>query len=151
MAVDPFAGQSAKFLQAFDFAAEMASKEQEYRTQTQTMLLSLLDVMDSFDRFFAGMHDLKEPTGEQAVTWLNTVRLIARQVERVLSQNGVVPTACIGQVVDPQRHEIVEVRDTDENEDDAIIDVVSRGYEWDGQLLRRPQVIVARHVKEKSS
>lgn len=150
MAADPFAQQSAKLLQAFDFATEMAAKEQEHQAQVQTLLLSMLEVMDSFDRFVAGMQDVKEPTGEQAVAWLHTVRLIARQMERALSQSGLTPMACVGQMVDPQRHEIVEVKDVAEGEDDLILEVVSRGYEWQGQLLRRPQVIVARNVKEKN-
>ena len=109
----------------------------------------MLEVMDSFDRFVAGVQDVKEPTGEQAISWLHTVRLIARQMERTLSQSDLTPIACVGQVDDPQQHEIVEVKDVDEGEDDVILEVVSRGYAWQGQLLRRPQVVVARNVKER--
>ena len=142
MAEDSLTQQSAKLLQAMDFAIELAVKEEEHQQQMRALLLSLLDVIDSFDRFFAGMEG-------QTVNWLNTVRLIARQLEHALNQAGLTPIACLGQKADPPRHEIVEVKETFEAENDVIVEVVSRGYEWNGQLLRRPQVVVA-HTRRTS-
>lgn len=149
-AKDPFAEQTAKLLQAVDFALEIETKEREHEAQWRAMLLSLVAVMDSFDRFFAGVEEAEKPAGDQVAGRLNTVRLIARQLDRVLREAGLTPVVCLGQEVDPQRHEIVEVKDANEAEDDSIIEVVRRGYEWNGQLLRRPQVVVARNVKEET-
>jgi molecular chaperone GrpE len=151
-AKDPFAEQTAKLLQAVDFASEMEAREKEHEAQWRAMLLSLVDIMDSFDRFFAavGGEGPEKLVGNQTADELNTVRLIARQLDRVLRQAGLTPITCLGQEVDPQRHEIIEVKDTNEAEDDSIIEVVRRGYEWNGQLLRQPQVVVARNVKEET-
>jgi molecular chaperone GrpE (heat shock protein) len=41
------------------------------------------------------------------------------------------------------------VKQTDEIEYDVIVEVVRRGYEWNGELLRRPWVAVARNLKEE--
>ena len=148
MTNDPFSEQSAKFLQALDFASEMDAKEKEHQAQLQSLFLSLLGVMDSFDRFLVSIKNIEEPTPEQVATWLRTIQLIAKQQERVLQEVGLTPIVCLGKIVDPQQDEIVEVQEVDEMENDTIIEVVSRGYQWNGQLLRRPQVIIARNTKK---
>jgi molecular chaperone GrpE len=147
MIENSFKEQSGKLLQAFDFAAEMAAMEQEHQAQWKALLLSLLEVMDSCDRLLAGIGGTKEPTPERTAACLNTFRLVATQLEHALQEAGLASMACLGQVADPQRHEIVEVKVMDGVEDDVIIGVMRRGYEWNGELLRRPQIVVARNVR----
>lgn len=148
MVEDPFTKRSAKLLEAFDFAAEAAANAEEQQEQSVRLFRSLLEVMDSFDRLLAATNVPSGADPAETTAGPNTVRLIAKQLERALQQAGVTPIACLGEVVDPERHEITEVRETDASQDDVIIEVLNRGYEWEGRLLRRPQVIVARGPKE---
>ncbi len=137
-----------KLLQALDFAAEIAAREQEHHEQLRALLLALLEVMDSFDRLLSDWTQQTDLTVEKANVMLNTIRLISRQMESVLRQTGVSPLMCLGQAIDPRKHEIVGARETNEVEPDIILEIVQRGYEWNSQLLRRPRVIVAHNVQE---
>lgn len=144
MAKDPVI-ESAKLLEALDFAAETAAREDEYRDRFVAFVRSLLDVVDSVDRAVAGSAGASEGSVP-----LKTVQLIARQLEAALARAGVTPTACLGEPVDPARHEVTAVRDTLDTAEETIVEVVTRGYEWNGLVVRRPRVIVAHHPKEEA-
>ena len=139
MSRDPLSATPEKLLAAFDFAAVMAEQEQAHEAQMRTLLLALLDVLDSFDRFLAPFEGQAAAAGD----WPQTSRLIRKQLQAVLQQAGVEPLACLAQLADPQWHEIVAVRPVATGAADLIVEEVRRGYTWRGRLLRRPQVVVA--------
>jgi molecular chaperone GrpE (heat shock protein) len=141
MARDPFAEQSAKLLAALDFSAEAAAQEARHRQELTAIFHSLLEVMDAFDR-------LRDDEGDVP---RRTVELLARQLARCLETAGVVALPCLGEAADPHVHEIAGVRQAEEAERDTIVEVVSGGYLWNGEPLRRPRVIVAASGKEKKS
>src|SRR5690349_875015 len=123
MSKDPV---NAPFLQAFDFAGVMAEKDKEHDSQTRALLLSFLDVMDSFDRC---LNPLEDDTASEE-PWVKTFRLIRKQLATALGKAGVTPISCLNQVADPELHEIVEVKTTNEVEEAVILEEVRRGYEW---------------------
>jgi molecular chaperone GrpE len=130
-------------LDAFDFVREMAVREKEYEDKQRDLLLGLVDVLDSFDRFLAIAEPVAQPTPEQGTQWRQTSQLINKQLLRVLRDAGVMPISCLGQAADPDRQEIVEVCLSTEMADGIIVKELCRGYEWRGQPLRLPRVIVA--------
>src|SRR5690242_4776234 len=143
MSKDPV---NAPFLEAFDFAGVMAEKDKEYDKQTRAMLLSFLDVMDSFDRC---LNPLEDNTAIKDVEqWVKTFRLIRKQLAAALGKAGVTPISSLDQAADPELHEIVEVKTTNDVEEGVILEEVKRGYEWSGALLRRPQVVIAKRTEE---
>lgn len=142
MPSDPLADHSAHLLRALDFASETAVRDEEHRQEMTRLLGSLLDVVDSLDRYLAD-----EPASAPSLFERDergSVRLIARQLERALQQAGLTPVSCLGQPFDPERHEAVETRHTKECADQTIVEVVTRGFDWGGCSLRRPRVVVAR-------
>jgi molecular chaperone GrpE len=149
MGKNPIVEQSEKLLEAFDFAGTMAEMEKEHEKQMRSLLLSFLEVKDSFDRFFTYVKCVKEPKPEQVANWLNTFQLIGKQLEIALRKADVIPIACIGKIFDPNIHEVMEVKETEEIEEETIIEEVRAGYEWRGKILRRPQVVVAKKPKSK--
>jgi molecular chaperone GrpE (heat shock protein) len=153
MTRDPFAEQSARLLAALDFGEETAARERQHRQAMAAILGALLEVMDGFDRLLAGAGDGAAGDGRQAeeVVPLRTVRLLARQLSRCLQGAGVVACACLGEAVDPESHEVAEVRETGAAAPDTIVEIVTQGYRWNGELLRRPRVIVAAASEEKQS
>lgn len=116
--------------------------QDEHRREMSGLLLSLLDVMDSFDRVLAHADSGDAQDGTSAC------RLIARQLDSVLQRMKVRPLQCLGQVVDVETQEVVSVRNTAPEQADVVVEVVRRGYEWDGRLLRTAQVIVGRSSEE---
>jgi molecular chaperone GrpE (heat shock protein) len=146
MAEDPLKEQSAKLLAALDFASQAAALEEEHEQRLLGLLRSLFEVVDSFDRLLTGGGGTEAGAGEGA--WRGTVQRIAGQLERALEQAGVTEIRCLGTVADPGHHEIVEVQPMDGVDDDTILEVLSRGWEWNGRPVRRPRVLVARSPKE---
>ncbi len=138
--------QPEKLLAAFDFAEVMAEKEKEHGEQMRSLLLSFLEIMDSFDRFFA--HLGEEPEAAAEANWLNTVRLIRKQVELALQKAGVTPIAGLGLAADPHLHEIVDTKETTDMEEGIIVEEVRRGYLWKDSLLRSSQVVIAKVPRE---
>ena len=69
-----------------------------------------------------------------------TLKLLARAFDR-FSIVGLEPH---GEPFDPQRHEAMAMRDSDSAEPQSVLEVVQRGYELNGRLLRPARVIVAR-------
>ena len=142
MAEDPLADQSAKLLRALDFAAEAAALREEHEERFRALIASLFEVVDSFDRLLVD-------AGGGGEAWRGTVKRIAGQLERALAQAGVTEIQCrSGDVADPRRHQIVDVKTMHGVDDDTIVDVLSRGWEWNGKPVRLPRVVVARNPKE---
>lgn len=140
--------EADKLLGRFDFALQMAAKDDAHRAQTRAILLSFIEVMDSFDRFFAGLTETEEASGEAARNWLSTCRLIGRQLEKSLRDAGVKPIPCMGETAEPGKHEIIGAIDAPGMEKEIIVQEASRGYEWDGEIIRKPRVIVAKGVEQ---
>jgi molecular chaperone GrpE len=99
------------------------------------LLRDWLDVVDGLDR--ALRHQPDGPVTEG-------LRALLSQMEAILTRQGVQRIGQPGEQFDPERHEAVDVRTTDEHPDRAIIDVVRSGYALDGRVIRPAQVIVAR-------
>ena len=129
-------------LEHFDFAAQIAAKEEEFRGELRGILLSFVEVMDSFDRSFAAAQN-QQATEKIDMPAEETVRLIRRQLESALQSAGVSPISSQGQRVQPGQHEIVGTREGDDIMEDLIVEELFRGYMWGDEVLRKPKVIVA--------
>lgn len=120
--------------------------QDEHHREISTLLLSLLEVMDSFDRVLA-----EAPLTDDTRGVTGTCQLIARQLGTVLERAKVRPIQCVGRALDLDAHEVVGVRAIVPEQASVVVEVVRRGYEWDGQLLRAAQVIVGCSSEENSS
>lgn len=133
-----------KILDMLDCSTELSEQRAEHHREMSGLLLSLLDVMDSFDRLLG-----EDPgAAEQGVA--RTCRLIARQLAAVLEGVGVRVAHSVGAAVDPRVHEVVGVQPAPTSRDGIVLEVVRRGYEWHGRLLRPAQVIIGRSSEEDS-
>jgi molecular chaperone GrpE len=128
-----------RLLKRFDFASELADIERRYESRMRAVLLSFVEVMDSFDRFLAGGGARDTAPGPAS----STVGLIAKQLDRALQEAGVARMACSGKVVEPGRHEVDGTQKVPHAEPDTIVEEIVKGYEWDGRVLRKARVIVA--------
>lgn len=135
-----------KLLQALDFGAELKAREEASRQQIIELLRSFLEVMDSFHRLEA-VANAEKLAEKRAKNWLKSYRKIGRQFEQVLRSAGVVSIACQGKTFVPGEHEIVETVIRDDVDEDIIVEEVVKGYSWNGEVIRRPKVIVARKSK----
>jgi molecular chaperone GrpE len=66
------------------------------------------------------------------------------QMEAILARQGVERIGAAGERFDPERHEAVAVRPSEDVPDQTILDVVRSGFALGDRVLRPAQVIVAR-------
>jgi molecular chaperone GrpE len=118
-----------------------AKQQQEYRDYALAdALQALLPILDSLDRALktnaASLEDFHQG-----------IELIDKQFHDALAKLGVEPVPAEGAAFDPNLHQAVQMVDTDEVEDNHVIDELQRGYRLKDRLLRPAMVRVARNPK----
>ncbi|MGE0405390.1 MAG: nucleotide exchange factor GrpE [Candidatus Korobacteraceae bacterium] len=129
----------ARLQAEFDnFRKRQAREQQDFRDYALVdALRSLLPILDSFDRALA-----TEASGDEV---RSGIELIHRQLHDTLAKLGVSPVKAQGELFDPSVHQAVQMVDTDEAEDNRVLDELQRGYRIKERLLRPAMVRVARN------
>jgi molecular chaperone GrpE len=112
--------------------------EQAHRFALEKFAQELLPVRDSLELAVANAGKADSASlvaGQEA-----TLKLLAKAFER-FSIVGVEPN---GEPFDPQRHEAIAMRESNSAEPQSVLEVVQRGYELNGRLLRPARVVVAK-------
>jgi molecular chaperone GrpE len=99
------------------------------------LLLEWLEVVDSVDRA------LQLDQGRDVSDGL---RAVLGQMEAVLARQGVTRVDAAGERFNPELHEALGARETDEVDPGHVADVARSGYLVGDRVLRPAQVIVAR-------
>jgi molecular chaperone GrpE len=140
-----------------DLAAELAQMEDRYKRaladldnyrkrsaretdrrileSREAQLREWLEVVDSLERAL-----LMQPDGPMVAG----LRAVLDQMEAVLARQGVTRMGAAAERFDPERHEAVGVRETDDVPDRTVVEVARSGFEHDGRVLRPAEVIVSR-------
>ncbi len=96
----------------------------------------MLPILDDFERA------LKAETADRE--WAKGVELIYQRLLDVLKRAGLEPIEAEGEPFDPYLHQAVERAEADEGvEDQTILQVHRKGYNFKGRLLRPAMVKVA--------
>jgi len=122
----------------FDNYRKRVERERGSAAQSgkRAIILALLEVMDDFDR--ALEHAVQSPDAVIA-----GLRAIHKRLAGVINAEGVTPIESLGQQFDPAMHEAVGVIEAGDGKPGTVLDEVSRGYLWNGELLRPARVRVA--------
>ena len=123
----------------FENARRRAAKEQQdFRDfAAADTIKSLLPVMDSFER---ALH-VKSEGGE----FRSGIELIYKQLQDALAKLGVQAIPAKGEPFDPRFHEAIEMVETTDVPDHAVLDELQRGYKFKDRLLRPAMVRVAKN------
>lgn len=113
---------------------EISEAGQEGRRE---LLLSLLEVMDDFDRAEEHLEEANDAVAEG-------LRLIRQRLSNLLESYGVTPFKSVGEKFDPEIHEGMSMVDGDGREPGTVYQEYLRGYLWNGRLLRPARVTVVR-------
>jgi molecular chaperone GrpE len=115
------------------------------RLGKRDLLLKLLDLADNLERAAGSWRTtLAGCQGVDAAGLVGGVEMIGRQLQGVLSSEGVQPVASVGQPFDPAVHECVATWDNPAVDCPTVTDEIRRGYTLDGEVLRAAQVRVAK-------
>jgi len=97
------------------------------------LVRKLLPVLDHLEKALAGITEEERKSG-----WVKGVELAVREFEQILQSEGLSQIEADGQF-DPVLHEAVDTR---EGENNMILEVVRKGYNLNGKVLRPAQVVV---------
>src|SRR5258708_26120281 len=100
---------------------------------------AIVPILDDFERALK----LGHPDSEYA----RGMELIYQRLSEALNKLGLEPINAKGQKFDPHIHHAVDRVETEDEEEDTILDEYQRGYNFRGRLLRPAMVKVA--VKKK--
>jgi molecular chaperone GrpE len=112
--------------------------EQAHRFALEKFVQELLPVVDSLE--LAAANAGKADATALAAGQEATLKLLQKALEKF----SIVRVDPVGESFDPQRHEAMAMQDSATAEPDSVLQVVQRGYELNGRLLRPARVIVAR-------
>jgi molecular chaperone GrpE len=102
---------------------------------SERLVQELLPVLDNLDRALEAGGDIREG-----------VLATRNQLADVLGNEGLLPVASDGQPFDPNVHEAVMGRPSDEHEEGTILQTFERGYLLNGKPIRPAKVVVAKQV-----
>jgi molecular chaperone GrpE len=109
--------------------------KQQSRTE---VILEVLNSLDDFERAFAAV----EPGRDD--DFVKGVRLIYSKLLQVLQKMGVVEVDSLHQPFDPTRHMAIGQIETDETASGNVAKVITKGYIFNGSVIRPAHVIVAK-------
>ncbi|MEA2285612.1 MAG: molecular chaperone GrpE [Solirubrobacteraceae bacterium] len=101
----------------------------------ETLLREWLEALDSVER--ALRMDAQGPLAEG-------LRAVLDQMESILARQGVQRIGQAGERFDPERHDAVDVRVSDDVPDRTVLEVVRSGWALGDRVLRPAQVVVSR-------
>jgi molecular chaperone GrpE len=96
-----------------------------------------LEAVDAVDRALRMQPEPENPLAEG-------LRQVLEQMEAILARQGVQRIGRGGEQFDPERHEAVGVRETDEVPDRTVLDVARSGFAIGDRVVRPAEVIVSR-------
>jgi len=110
-------------------------RERVLSMAAERLVQELLPVLDNLDRALEAGGDIREG-----------VLATRNQLADVLGSEGLLPVASDGQPFDPNVHEAVMGRPSDEHEEGTILQTFERGYLLNGKPIRPAKVVVAKQV-----
>ncbi len=115
------------------------------------ILLQMIDTVDNFERALEsaekGQNDDNPQKLYQALH--EGAKMIHQQLVNILKSHGVEAIETEGKPFDPTYHEAVIQIETDEQPEDQVAQVVSKGYKRGDRVLRHSQVGVSAKKKTK--
>jgi molecular chaperone GrpE len=106
------------------------------KVAAESLVLDLLPVLDHLDLALQHVDDLNSP-------FVQGIDMVLKQFSEVLGRHGVEPIPAEGVVFDPNVHEAVDHRPSDEVESDHVMEELQRGYRLGDTVLRPSKVVVS--------
>lgn len=136
---------SALMREVHTLRARLAEDSERARKDQTRLLLSMLDVLDSFERVFGNIEPREATADPQARIWVGNFRTVRRVLENHLRDLGVVRIEAPEGKVVPGLHTVSETREQLDLDDEVIVEELQRGYLWRNRVLRKSTVIAVKN------
>lgn len=113
-------------------------KEDLLKYGHKDFVLSLLSVVDNFERAMASSKDAQDISSV-----ISGIELIQKQLFDTLNKNGVEYIEALDNQFDPNFHEAVQQLVDDNKPDQTVIHELQKGYALNGRVIRPSMVVVS--------
>jgi Molecular chaperone GrpE (heat shock protein) len=128
-------------------------KKRRHVAGKETVLESMLEVLDDFERSLDAAQDLDVSDDPESAyeTLKGGVEMVYRKFQDQLQSLGVEPIEAEGQPFDEQLHEAMMRQPSDDVEPGNVLQEVQKGYTMGDRVLRHSRVVVAAEPSESGS
>ena len=120
----------------------MKEKEDFVQFANERLLKELLQIEDNMGRAMTAYNATLESLQE----W---VEMIQKQFTTFLKNQKAEPIEALGKPFDPNLHEVLNQQESEEHEENTVIQEYSKGYTLNGRILRSAKVVIAKKPAEK--
>jgi molecular chaperone GrpE len=130
-----------RLLSDFDLARANAEAAAAQKREMETLLLALIEVIDSLQILERRCRELADSSGLPIP--VRSIAIMTRQALKAIEQVGAAPMNSVGGPLDLQRHEVAEVRAAAGVAADTVLEEIQRGYFWREKTIRQAKVVIA--------
>jgi molecular chaperone GrpE len=116
-------------------------KQDAIKFANESLLQKLIPVLDNFDMALAAVQTADGGTTQSLQTGIN---MIYQQLKNTLAETGLEELDAAGKPFDPNLHEAVSQKETDEVPEGQVVQQLRKGYKFRERLLRPATVVVAK-------
>ena len=129
----------------FDNFKKRTAREYESLAKfaNEKLINEILPVVDNFKRAVDSADKTKNIKDVK-----NGIKLVLKQFEDILRQNGLEELKSHGTQFNPDRHEAVIQVETDKHPEDTVVEEVRTGYKLHGKVIRPSLVKVSKKVSK---
>lgn len=103
------------------------------------LAIDLLPVLDNLER---ALKSIEDHAGDSEI--FKGINMIDDQIVDVLKKNNIVEIKAAGEKFDPNLHHAVAVVETDDLDEDMVVDVFQKGYQIKDSVIRPSMVRVSK-------
>ncbi|NQT95811.1 MAG: nucleotide exchange factor GrpE [Candidatus Omnitrophica bacterium] len=128
-----------------NFRKRSFKEKQEFiKYANEGLVLDLVGMLDNFER------SIKAADQKKDFKLLHQgVDMVARQLHKLLEEKGLKKIKSVGEKFDPNKHEAIEVVDSEDAEEGQILDELQPGYMLNERVIRPAMVKVVKSKEEE--
>lgn len=104
----------------------------------------ITDLLPSLDNFERALEVEIDEDDEKSKSLYEGVEMVYNQLLETLKKNGLEEIECLNQKFDHNCHHAVVQQDSDEHEEDTVIQVLGKGYKYKDKVIRPSMVMVSK-------
>ena len=119
-------------------------KQEFLKFAQEGIIVELLEVLDDLERSV----EAAEKKQENFEAFLKGIEMILAHLYGLLKKRGVAPIEAKGKRFDTNQHEALMQTETNEHDDQEIIEELQKGYKFNDKVIRTAKVRVAKKIEK---
>jgi molecular chaperone GrpE len=117
--------------------------QEAVQRSNEKLVACLIDIMDDLEKAISA-----GKTTENKVALLEGVRMVHKNLEKLLEKEGLERFECVGQAFDPNLHEVLAQVPTKKHQSGTVVAEARKGFMFKGKVIRPSIVKIACEASE---